>query len=175
MLALAVWFATLRPQWLGGPAMYLVVRGDSMLPTYQNGDLLMIMKQDGYSVGEAAAYRVPADEVGAGRIVVHRVTEIEDGQYTMQGDNNPAPDPARPERQDMVGTVALQVPGFGAVIATVLSPTVAGGLAAALVVMYGVARISAPTTKALRPPPSPATDQRQRPWHQPRTARRHAS
>ena len=64
--------------------MYLVVRGDSMLPTYQNGDLLMIMKQDGYSVGEAAAYRVPADEVGAGRIVVHRVTEIEDGQYTCR-------------------------------------------------------------------------------------------
>ena len=48
----------------------------------------------------------------------------------------------------MVGTVALQVPGFGAVIAIVLSPTVAGGLAAALVVMYGVARISAPDSKA---------------------------
>ena len=90
---------------------------------------------------------MPADELGAGRIVVHRVTEIDDGHYTMQGDNNPAPDPGRPERQDMVGTVALQLPGFGAVIATVLSPTVAGGLAAALVVMYGVARISAPTTK----------------------------
>jgi len=147
LLALAVWFAALRPQWLGGPAMYLMVRGDSMLPTYQNGDLLVIMRHDAYSVGDAAAYRVPADEVGAGRIVVHRVTEIEKGRFTMQGDNNPAPDPARPEGQDMVGTVVLQVPGFGAVIATILSPTVAGGLAAALVVMYGVARLSAPTTK----------------------------
>jgi hypothetical protein len=66
----------------------------------------------------------------------------------MQGDNNPAPDPAKPETQDMVGTVVLQVPGFGAVIATVLSPTVAGGLAAALVVMYGVARLAAPDSKA---------------------------
>jgi hypothetical protein len=69
----------------------------------------------------------------------------------MKGDNNPSPDPAKPERQDMVGTVALQVPGFGALIATVLSPTVAGGLAAALVVMFGVARMSAPDSKAVRP------------------------
>ena len=147
VVALAVWFTTLRPQWLGGPTMYLVVRGDSMQPAYQNGDLLVIMSQDSYSVGEPAAYRVPADELGAGRIVVHRVIDIEGGLYTMQGDNNPAPDPAKPARQDMVGTVVLQLPGFGALIATVLSPTVAGGLAAAVVVMYGVARLSAPTTK----------------------------
>jgi signal peptidase I len=128
--------------------MYLVVRGDSMRPTYQNGDLLVIMNQAGYRVGEAAAYRVPADELGAGRIVVHRVVEIEDGRYTMRGDNNPAPDPAKPERQDMVGTVVVLLPGVGALIATVLSPTVAGGLAAALVVMYGVARLSGPTPRS---------------------------
>ena len=36
----------------------------------------------------------------------------------MRGENNPAPDPARPERQDMNWHVALQVPGFGALIAT---------------------------------------------------------
>jgi signal peptidase I len=143
-LALVAWFFTLRPQWLGGPAMYVVVRGDSMLPTYQNGDLLVIMSAAVYSPGVTAAYRVPPGELGEGHIVVHRVAGVAGGHFTMKGDNNPEPDPATPAQTDMVGAVALHVPGAGAFIATVLSPTVAGGLAAALVVMYGAARISAP-------------------------------
>ena len=124
--------------------MYVVVRGDSMLPTYANGDLLVIMSAADYRPGVAAAYRVPPGELGEGHIVVHRVVAVAGGHFTMKGDNNPEPDPAAPEETDMVGTVALQVRGVGALIATVLSPTVAGGLAAALVVMYGAARISAP-------------------------------
>lgn len=143
-LAVVAWFFTLRPQWLGGPAMYVVVRGNSMWPTYENGDLLVIVSAADYRPGVAAAYRVPPGDLGEGRIVVHRVVAVAGGHFTMKGDNNPEPDPAAPARTDMVGTVALEVPGVGAIIATVLSPTVAGGLAAALVVMYGAARISAP-------------------------------
>jgi signal peptidase I len=140
IVAVAIWFVTLRPQWLGGPAMYVVVHGDSMLPAFQNGDLLLIMAQAGYSEGEAAAYRVPAGEVGGGLIVVHRIISSADGHYTLQGDNNAAPDPSTPDHQDMVGAVVLRAPRLGALIASALNPTVAGGLAAALVVMYGVAR-----------------------------------
>jgi len=143
-LCLVAWFVTLRPQWLGGPAMYVVVRGDSMMPGYRNGDLLVIMERASYAPGQAAAYRIPAGEVGAGRIVVHRVLVADDGHYTMKGDNNPQPDPSSPTGQEMVGVVVLQLPGVGALMAMLLSPTVAGGLAAALVVMYGVSRLSAP-------------------------------
>jgi signal peptidase I len=144
IVAAVVWFMILRPQWLGGPAMYVVVRGDSMLPAYQNGDLLVIMAQAGYSAGETAAYRVPPGEVGAGHIVVHRIISSVDGHYTLQGDNNAAPDPSNPNDQDMVGAVFLQVHHLGALIASALSPAVAGGVAAALVVMYGVARTLPP-------------------------------
>jgi signal peptidase I len=140
IVAAVVWFMILRPQWLGGPAMYVVVRGDSMLPAYQNGDLLVIVAQAGYSVGEPAAYRVPPGEVGAGHIVFHRIISSADGHYTLQGDNNAAPDPSTPSYHDMVGAVVVQVPHLGTLIASALSPTIAGGLAAALVVMYGVAR-----------------------------------
>jgi len=146
-VAVVVWFMTIRPQWLGGPAMYVVVRGDSMQPAYQSGDLLMIMARAGYSVGEPAAYRVPPGEVGAGHIVVHRIISSADGHYTLQGDNNAAPDPSTPNEQDMVGTVVLQIPRLGALIASALSPTVAGGAAAALVVMYGVARTLPPPAR----------------------------
>jgi signal peptidase I len=120
--------------------MYVVVRGDSMLPTYRNGDLLVIMERASFAPGVAAAYRIPPGEVGEGRIVVHRVVAATDGHYTMKGDNNPQSDPSVPSSQEMVGAVVLQLPGVGALMAISLSPTVAGGLAAALVVMYGVNR-----------------------------------
>jgi signal peptidase len=143
IVAIAAWFLALRPQWLGGPALYVVVRGDSMVPTYANGDLLVIMDQESYARGEPAAYRVPAGDIGAGRIVVHRVLSADGGQYTMKGDNNPQPDPSTPTQRDMAGAVALRLPGLGALMAMLLSPTVAGGLAAALIVMYGVGRMLA--------------------------------
>jgi signal peptidase I len=126
--------------------MYVVVRGDSMLPTYQSGDLLVIMNTSTYSPGGPAAYRVPPGELGEGLIVVHRIVAFDGSHFTMKGDNNPGPDPTAPAQADMVGAVALQLPGVGALIATALSPTIAGGLAAALVVMYGVARMSAPAS-----------------------------
>ena len=139
----AFWLLALRPQWLGGPALYLVVRGDSMLPTYQDGDLLMLSSQPGYDVGDAIGYRLPAGEVGAGHIVVHRLIGQVGDRFAVRGDNNPAPDPVFPSRADVVGRVLVTVPGVGRLIATLLSPALAGALAAALVVMAALARIQA--------------------------------
>lgn len=136
----AFWLLALRPQWLGGPALYLVVRGDSMLPAYQNGDLVIVMTQADYGVGDAVAYRVPGNEVGAGRIVVHRIVGQAGERYVVRGDNNPAEDPTKPTRGDVAGRVALTVPGLGTLIAMVLQPAIAGGLAAAIVVMAVLAR-----------------------------------
>ena len=39
---LAIWMVLFRPQSLGGGAMYIVVRGNSMQPTYQTGDLVFV-------------------------------------------------------------------------------------------------------------------------------------
>jgi signal peptidase I len=136
----AVWLLALRPQWMGGPALYLLVRGDSMLPSYQNGDLVVVMAQADYGVGDAVGYRVPAGEVGAGRIVVHRIVGQDGQDFVMRGDNNPSDDPTRPTRADIAGRVTLAVPSVGRFIALLLQPVVAGGLAAAVVVMAVVAR-----------------------------------
>jgi signal peptidase I len=136
----ALWLVTLRPQWLGGPALYLVVRGDSMLPAFHDGDLVVVMAGTSYNVGEAVAYRVPAGEIGSGLIVVHRIVEVGDDSFVIRGDNNPAPDPTRPAQGDFVGRVTLSIPGLGALIALLLDPVVSAGLAAALVVMVLVAR-----------------------------------
>jgi signal peptidase len=138
--ALAVWSVTLRPESLGGPSNYVIVHGDSMLPTYQPGDLLLVMRQPAYAAGQAVAYRVPENEIGAGRLVVHRITGGDANGFELIGDNNPAPDPWHPSASDVAGRVELRIPGVGSAIAALLQPAMAGAVAAAIVVMMIVGR-----------------------------------
>lgn len=137
----AFWMVMLRPVSLGGPATYVVVRGDSMLPGFQAGDLVILQASDGYGAGDVVGYRIPQGEVGAGLIVVHRIVGG-DGQrgFTLMGDNNPAPDPWLPDASDVAGRVWLQVPGLGRAIVFLHQPVAAGALAVSLLVMLVLAR-----------------------------------
>ena len=146
---IVAWALFLRPQWLGGSATLILVRGDSMLPTFHNGDFVIAYGQPTYQPGDIVVYRVPAGEVGAGHMVVHRIVGISATGYTIQGDNNPASDPWTPTNADVAGRIAIAVPGVGILLALVLQPTMAGGLAAAAVVMYAVSRSTA--LKPVRP------------------------
>src|SRR4029079_17591415 len=67
--AAATWVLVLRPTSLGGPATYIVIRGDSMDPTYATGDLVILEQAASYGPGDIVAYRVPAGELGAGLAV----------------------------------------------------------------------------------------------------------
>jgi signal peptidase I len=141
----SAWAVTLRPQAIGGPALFVVVRGSSMLPTLETGDLIVVEATARYAVGEVAAYRVPAGQVGAGRVVIHRIVggNGTDG-FVFKGDHNSAVDPWAPTLGDMVGVAALRLPGAGRVISLVDQPVILAGLAAALMVTYLLARPSAP-------------------------------
>lgn len=132
------WLIYLRPTALGGPAAYLVIRGDSMLPTYTGGELVIIRPAASYATGDVVAYRVPANELGAGRIVIHRIVEVAGAgtghpTYTMQGDNNPAPDPWQPAATDIVGRPWIVVPSIGRILAVLHQPAVLAALAVAAV------------------------------------------
>jgi signal peptidase I len=156
-IALAIaWALTLRPVSLGGPATYVVVRGDSMLPDFHSGDLVVLQAANGYGSGDVVGYRVPDGEIGAGHVVVHRIVagDGSDG-YTVEGDNNPAPDPWQPRTGDVAGRVWLLVPGLGRVVILVHQPAVAAGLAVSLLVMWFVGRETARKRRALIGPPLP--------------------
>jgi len=137
----AGWAVTLRPQQLGGPAMYIIVHGSSMLPAYENGDFVITQSSAVYSIGDVVAYRVPMGDIGEGHIVFHRLVSG-DGEngFVLQGDNNRWPDPWLPRSTDMRGKAWLAVPGLGRVIAFIHQPVVIGALAMSIVVTLMLAR-----------------------------------
>jgi signal peptidase len=138
---LIVWFVLFRPASLGGSSTWVVVRGTSMLPNYQTGDLVIAQAASAYLPGDAVAYRVAEGEIGAGHIVFHRIIggSASEG-FDVQGDNNDAPDPWHPRGSAIVGRAWIVVPGFGAVIAWIHQPIIAAGIASALMVAFIVAR-----------------------------------
>jgi signal peptidase len=97
-LAFVLW-----PSTLGGAATFIVVRGDSMEPTYHKGDLLYARTADDYDVGDIAVYRIPKPAPGHGALVVHRIKRVlPNGTYEFQGDNKQEPDDAKPAHGGLV-------------------------------------------------------------------------
>jgi signal peptidase len=140
---LAVWVLFLRPTSLGGDATYVVIRGNSMEPTYLTGDLVITRSAQSYGVGDAVAYRVPAGQLGAGTIVIHRITGGDPNTgFVLQGDNNEGEDPWFPRQVDVVGKASLHIPLVGRVTALLHQPIMLGGVAAGLMVMWIVSRPS---------------------------------
>jgi signal peptidase len=141
VIAAGYWLIVLRPSFVGGPATYVIVRGDSMLPLYATGDLVVTQAASAYAVGDVVAYRVPAGEVGAGHTVLHRLIagDVQEG-FVARGDHNPAPDPWRVRADDISGKAWVAFPGIGRWIAFIHQPAVLAALAAAIAVGIIVAQ-----------------------------------
>lgn len=123
----------LWPSALGGATTLTVVVGPSMEPTYHRGDLLVVRRGD-YGAGDAVVYRIPADEPGAGNLVVHRLVEQDaDGTWLTQGDNRDSFDPWHPTDDDILGRSLVSVPKVG-LLWMLLSGPLGIGLVLALIV-----------------------------------------
>jgi signal peptidase len=147
LAAVGAWAFALRPTSLGGPATYVVVRGDSMLPGFHSGDLVLLLSQPSYRVGDVVGYGVPRGEVGAGHVVLHRLVGGDGTSgFAVQGDNNPAPDPWLPRAGDVRGRLWLLLPGFGTAISILHQPAVLAALAVSLLVVVALSRWQRPAT-----------------------------
>ena len=141
LLLLAGWFVFLRPVELGGPAAYVVVSGDSMLPTLEPGDLVVTRAEDSYDEGDVAVYEIPEGQPGSesGARIIHRLYERgEDGTWTAQGDNRDNPDPWTPTDEDVVGSEWVVFPGGGNLLLKALQPAVVAGVAGGLAAFFVV-------------------------------------
>lgn len=133
------WVVTLRPQSLGGPATYVVIRGDSMEPNLHTGDLVILQAATTYAHGDVVGYRVPAGDVGAGHLVVHRIDGgTPESGFRMKGDNNASIDPWLPDTDDIAGRVWIALPAIGRMIAVLHQPSGIAALVATTIVVVGL-------------------------------------
>lgn len=116
------WAALLSPTFMGGPASYVLVSGESMEPALHGGDLVVTRERADYAVGDVVAYRVPKGEIGEGAIVIHRIVGGGPGGYLLRGDNRGQDDLWRPTRDDVVGSMWFSLSGAGLYVARISQP-----------------------------------------------------
>lgn len=109
---------------LSGALSLVETYGNSMAPRIAADDLVVVRASDDYRVGDVIAYR----SRDLGQVVLHRVTAIEDGRYTLRGDHNTFDDPEQPTRHELMGKELLHLPGGGAWADRLTSPIVLGVL-----------------------------------------------
>ena len=93
-----------------------IVGSGSMRPEIFVNDLVIIQSVESYQKDEIATY---VSEHGT--LVTHRIKEISDSGYIMQGDANNTAD-GEVARQRIMGKVVFVVPGAGLVIRAFSSP-----------------------------------------------------
>lgn len=113
------------PVALGGKTSYVIVTGQSMLPTLQEGDLV-VLRSGEYEVGDVVSYEPFADIPAQ---VIHRIIETKpDGTFVLQGDNNNFIDPYFPTSADVNGQLLFFIPKIGSVAQFLGNPLVWGSL-----------------------------------------------
>ena len=143
-LPLLGWAIWLRPEFAGGRVDYVIVGGQSMLPTLHGGDLVVVQKESAYRVGDVVAYRIPGGVFG-GRRIIHRIVGGDGAQgFTMRGDNNGDDDLWQPRHSDIDGKLWLRLPAAGRSVALARSPAgvaaVTGGFVFALAMTWNPRR-----------------------------------
>jgi len=107
VLACVVWA---WPSRFGGHTTVLAVDGNSMKPTFDNGDLVVARTEDRYSVGDVIIFTVPTT-AGHFANIVHRIIAVNsDGSIVTQGDNRQTADGFHTTIHNVVGRAEWSIP-----------------------------------------------------------------
>jgi signal peptidase I len=129
-LMAVLWFA-FAPLKLGGWTSYIVISGNSMEPNFHFGDLVITRRQTAYQMGEAVAYYDPL----LGGVIYHRIVEIVDDRYILQGDANAWLDSHEPTAEDVLGREWIYLPRMGNLVERARQPGWLGAILAVFVAM----------------------------------------
>ena len=102
-----IFWMTLAPRQMGGPADYVVTHGISMQPKFHAGDLAIVRAAARYQIGDIVAYHSATMHT----VVMHRIVAREGGdRFVFKGDNNSWLDPDKPTQSELIGALWVQVP-----------------------------------------------------------------
>ena len=119
LLPLAIFF---WPTTLGGDTGFLIVHGNSMLPTILPGSLVIIKEQPTYQIDDIVSYILSEDT--ASKNVVHRIIEETEDGFVIKGDNNPKQDVGLHTIDVINGKVIFATPYFGDLMLLVRNPAI---------------------------------------------------
>lgn len=131
-------FWAIWPAAFGGQTSYITTYGNSMEPGVYAGDLALVRPAEDYRVGDVAAYQSEM----LGTAVMHRITAVENGRYTFQGDNNTWLDPEQPTQDKLIGKLAVRIPQGGVWLERLTSPPLLALSAFALLTSGGTAAMT---------------------------------
>lgn len=133
LAGLVVLWALLAPRAFGGSVDYLILNGNSMLPRFARGDLVLVRPAPFYQVGDLVAYRHP--EVG---VVFHRIIDRVGERFLLQGDHNTWVDGYTPTAAEILGKFWLHLPGGGTAILALRTPGALATLMGLFIFLAGV-------------------------------------
>ena len=99
----------LWPAAFGGDTEFLIVSGQSMYPTIQDGSLVITKDSPPYEIGDIVAYYSKESRIN----VVHRIIDQNNGAFTIKGDNNKNDDAGSYTADDIFGEVVFATPFVG--------------------------------------------------------------
>jgi len=121
------------PMSLGGDATFLIVSGQSMLPTILPGSLVITKQAPSYQIDDIVAYFLR--EGGSAKIVVHRIIDEKPQGFVIKGDNNPRKDSGYPDHDNIIGKVVFATPYAGDILASLRNPILLIGTASVMAVI----------------------------------------
>ncbi len=87
----------------------VAVFSESMLPTFQKGDMIIVFGNDEIKVGDIIVFSVPDRQDP----IIHRVYSITGSIIQTKGDNNQYVDPWQTTLQNVKGKAVLKIPSLG--------------------------------------------------------------
>jgi len=124
---------------LGTEFPVVVVRGESMIPTYYDGDLLIVRGVPDITIIELQDVIVFHSPYSWETLIVHRVVGKrvihEQLVFSTKGDNNMVKDSWQVKEEHIVGMVTQKIPYMGGVVNAIQSPIGIGTLYSLIIIV----------------------------------------
>lgn len=112
-------FLYLWPSFLGGDTDFIIVQGNSMLPTIEPGSLVITKKSSEYAIDDIVSYPEPENPK---KIIIHRIIDGDEKGFIIKGDNNKGKDPGVHPADTILGKVIFSTPYVGYMLGFLRNP-----------------------------------------------------